>query len=173
MRARRVLVGEVGRPHGVRGLVRLHAYTADPRAIGSYGPLTDETGQRRFAITPLPDGLGRIEGVADRDAAARLTGTRLYVAREAMPPPSDPDEFYLSDLEGLGAFGEDGQALGTVRAVEDHGAGPFLVVEGARGELLLPFTRAVVPVVDLAGGRVVVAPPAEILVRPGDGEAAA
>jgi len=172
MRAPRVLVGEIGRPHGVRGLVRLHAFTADPRAIGSYGPLTDEAGKQLFRVTALPDGLGRIEGVADRDAAAKLTGTKLYVARDAMPPPSDPDEFYLSDLEGLDAFAEAGEKLGRVRAVEDHGAGPFLIIDGAAGELLLPFTKACVPVVDVAGGRITVVPPAEVLVRPEAGEGA-
>lgn len=170
MRVQRVLVGEVGRPHGVRGLVRLHAFTADPRAIGSYGPLTDESGAKVFRITPLPDGLGRIEGVADRDAAARLTGTKLYVLRDQLPPPSDPDEFYLSDLEGLSAFAENGDALGTVRLVEDHGAGPFLIIDGPAGELLLPFTKACVPVVDVAGRRITVVPPAEVLVRPEHGE---
>ncbi|WP_439552265.1 ribosome maturation factor RimM [Falsiroseomonas sp.] len=172
MRVQRVLVGEVGRPHGVRGLVRLHAFTADPRAIGSYGPLTDQAGTKVFRITPLPDGLGRIEGVADRDAAARLTGTKLYVERSQLPPPADPDEFYLSDLEGLAAFAEDGVAIGTVRLVEDHGAGPFLIIDGSAGELLLPFTKACVPVVDVAGGRITVVPPAEVLVRPESGEGA-
>lgn len=170
MRAQRVLVGEVGRPHGVRGLVRLHAFTADPRAIGSYGPLTDASGAKSFRITALPDGLGRIEGVADRDAAARLTGTKLYVERDRLPPPADPDEFYLSDLEGLAAVAEDGTAIGTVRAVEDHGAGPFLTIDGRTGEILLPFTKACVPVVDVAGGRITVVPPAEVLVRPEGGE---
>ena len=72
--AGRILVGEIGRPHGVRGLVKLRSFTADPAAIASYGPLTDETGQRRFALTLLSDGLARVEGVEDRDAAARLTG---------------------------------------------------------------------------------------------------
>ncbi len=168
MAARTVLVGEIGRPHGVRGLVRLHAFTADPRAIGTYGPLTDASGTKRFAVTALPDGLARIDGVADRDAAARLTGTKLFVERAAMPPPADPEEFYLSDLEGLAAIGADGGALGVVRVVEDHGAGPFLVIDGVAGELLVPFTRAAVPVVDVAGGRVTVIPPAEVMVRPED-----
>jgi 16S rRNA processing protein RimM len=170
---KRVLLGEIGRPHGVRGLVRLHAFTADPKAIGSYGPLTDESGTRRIAITALPGGLGRIEGVADRDAAARLTGTRLYIERDRLPPPADPDEFLLCDLEGLAAFAEDGTALGTVRAVEEHGAGPFLVIQGPSGERLLPFTRAVVPVVDIAAGRVTVALPAEVTVEPQGEEDAA
>jgi 16S rRNA processing protein RimM len=168
-----VLLGEIGRPHGVRGLVRLHAFTEDPGTLGSYGPLSDATGSRRFAVTPMPGGIGRIEGVADRDAAARLTGTKLYVERDRLPPPADPDEFLLCDLEGLQAFAEDGTALGTVRSVEEYGAGPFLVIEGAGGERLLPFTKAVVPVVDVPGGRLVVVPPAEITVAPQDGEDAA
>lgn len=173
---KRVLVGEIGRPHGVRGLVKLRSFTADPAAIAAYGPLTDETGTRRFALALVAEGLARIEGVADRDAAARLTGTRLYVERDRLPPPADPEEYYLADLIGLPAETEAGEPLGTVRAVEDHGGGPFLVVADAAGrERLLPFTRAVVPVVDLAGGRLVVAPPREITVAPGTpgaGEAA-
>ena len=170
---RRVLLGEIGRPHGVRGLVRLHAFTEDPGTLGSYGPLSDATGSRRFAVTPMPGGIGRIEGIADRDAASRLTGTKLYVERDRLPPPADPDEFLLCDLEGLAAFAEDGTALGTVRSVEEYGAGPFLVIGDASGERLLPFTKAVVPVVDIAGGRVVVVPPAEVTVAPQDGEDAA
>lgn len=169
---RRVLVGEIGRPHGVRGLVKLRSFTADPAAIASYGPLTDEGGTRRFALTLLADGLARIEGVADRDAAQRLTGTRLYVERDRLPPPEE-DEYYLADLIGLPAVTEAGAPFGTVRAVEDHGGGPFLVLAGATGaEVLLPFTRAAVPVVDLAGGRLVVAPPAELVAESGEGAAA-
>jgi 16S rRNA processing protein RimM len=171
---RRILVGEIGRPHGVRGLVRLRSFTADPAAIAGYGPLTDEAGARRFAITLLGGGIARIEGVADRDAAARLTGTRLYTERDRLPPPGE-EEFYLVDLIGLAVETEAGQALGRVAAVEDHGAGAFLVVTDGRAEHLLPFTRAVVPVVDLAAGRLVAAPPAEVVVPPApeEGESAA
>jgi 16S rRNA processing protein RimM len=167
---KRVLLGEIGRPHGVRGLVRLHAFTEDPNAIGAYGPLTDATGTKRYAVTALPNGLGRIEGVADRDAAARLTGTKLYVERDRLPPPADPDEFLLCDLEGLQAVDEAGGAIGTVRAVEDYGAGPFLAIADGGAERLVPFTRAAVPVVDIAAGRVVVVPPPEITVAPQPGE---
>ena len=128
---KRVLLGEIGRPHGVRGLVRLHTFTSDPRTIGSYGALTDATGMRRFAVTVMPGGLAHIEGVTDRNAAARLTGTKLYVERDNLPAPADPDEFLLCDLEGLAAVGEDGTELGTVRSIEEYGAGPFLVIQGA------------------------------------------
>jgi 16S rRNA processing protein RimM len=170
---KRVLLGEIGRPHGVRGLVRLHAFTDDPKAIAAYGPLADETGTRRFSVTAMPGGLGRIEGVEDRDAAARLTGTRLYIERDRLPPPADPDEFLLCDLEGLAAIAEDGSTLGTVRSVEEYGAGPFLVIQGEGGERLIPFTRAAVPVVDVAAGRITVVPPPEVTVQPEPGEDAA
>jgi 16S rRNA processing protein RimM len=156
------MVGEIGRPHGVRGLVRLRAFTEDPAAIAAYSPLTDEAGTRRFVVTLKGGDIAAIEGVADRDAAQRLTGTRLYVERDRLPPP-DEEEFYLADLIGLAVVTEAGDALGRVRAVEDHGAGAFLVVDGGRGEQLLPFTRAVVPVVDVAGGRLTVVPPGEIV----------
>ena len=173
MSVKRVMVGEIGRPHGVRGLVRLRAFTEAPAAIAAYSPLTDETGAKRFAITLKGGDIAAIEGVTDRDAAQRLTGTRLYVDRDRLLPPED-DEFYLTDLIGLAAVTEGGEALGSIRAVEDHGAGAFIIVEGAGREHLLPFTRAVVPVVDVAGGRVTVVPPGEIIVQPqpGEGDAA-
>jgi 16S rRNA processing protein RimM len=163
-RAQRILVGEIGRPHGVRGLVKLRSFTADPAAIASYGPLTDAAGQRRYALTFLSDGLARVEGVADRDAASRLTGTGLYAERANLPPPEE-DEFYLADLVGLRAETAAGGALGHVRSVEEHGAGAFLVLDGPP-ERLVPFTRACVPVVDTAGGRVVVELPEEVAAAP-------
>ena len=169
MAVKRVMVGEIGRPHGVRGLVRLRAFTEDPAAIAAYSPLTDESGTRRFAITLKGGDIAAIEGVTDRDAAQRLTGTKLFVERDRLPPPAE-EEFYLTDLIGLIAVTEAGESLGAIRAVEDHGAGAFLVVEGQGREHLLPFTKAVVPVVDIAGGRVIVVPPGEILVPPPAGE---
>ena len=79
------MVGEIGRPHGVRGLVRLRAFTEDPAAIAAYSPLTDATGTRRFTITLKGGDIAAVEGVADRDAAQRLTGTKLYVDRDRLP----------------------------------------------------------------------------------------
>jgi len=170
---RRILVGEFGRPHGVRGLIHLRSHTAEPAAIAGYGPLSDEGGARRFALTWLADGLVQVEGIADRDAAARLTGTRVYVDRDALPAPEE-DEFYLTDLIGLRAETEGGAVLGTVSAVEDFGAGSFVTIRDEAGkESLIPFTRAVVPVVEVSGGRIVVAPPEESEVPPQPGEAEA
>ncbi|MCR0980610.1 ribosome maturation factor RimM [Roseomonas populi] len=169
--SRRILVGEFGRPHGVRGLVHLRSHTSEPAAIAGYGPLSEESGERRFVLKWLAEGLVQVEGIADRDAAAKLTGTKLYVDREALPA-TEEDEFYLSDLIGLRAETEGGDVLGTVSAVEDFGAGSFLTLRDASGrETLLPFTKAVVPVVEVAAGRVVVVPPGEVEVPPQPGEA--
>jgi 16S rRNA processing protein RimM len=169
-----ILLGEIGRPHGVRGLVRVRSFTAEPEDLTAYGPLSDATGSQRFVLDMLAPDLARIEGVNDRDQAARLTGTKLYVPREALPPPEDEEEYYLSDLEGMAAVTAEGQGLGRVRAVEDHGAGAFLVLEGPP-ERLVPFTRAAVPEVDTKARRITVVLPAEILVepQPGDREAGA
>jgi 16S rRNA processing protein RimM len=164
----RVLLGVFGRPHGVRGLVRVQSFTADPADIAAYGPLADEAGARTFALRVVQRGempVVAVEGVADREAAAQLTGTRLYLARDRLPAPAE-DEFYHADLIGLAAEDTAGRRLGTVVAVNDHGAGPFLEIETGAQPLLVPFTRACAPLVDLAGRRVVVAPPAEVVVPP-------
>ena len=107
MAERRILVGAIAGAHGVRGQVRIKSFTGDPAAIAFYGPLSDESGRRHFELTVTGAAKGRvvarIAGVADRDQAAALKGMRLYVAREALPPPGGPEEFYVADLVGLGA----------------------------------------------------------------------
>jgi 16S rRNA processing protein RimM len=160
-----VLLGRLGAAHGVRGEIRLQSFTADPAAISTYGPLFDASGQRRFVIASLrPLGkdmfVARLQGVTDRSAAEALRGVELYVPREALPAP-DEDEFYLADLEGLRAETRAGETLGVVIAVRNFGAGDILEIAPPQGgeTLLLPFTKAVVPVVDVAGGRVLVEPP--------------
>jgi 16S rRNA processing protein RimM len=164
----RILLGQFARPHGVRGLVRVQSFTADPSGIAAYGPVSDEAGTRTFRLRVVQPGempVVAVEGVADREAAAKLTGTRLYVARDRLPAPAE-DEFYHADLIGLAVEDASGRRLGTVAAVNDHGAGAFLEIDTGAQPLLLPFTRAAVPVVDLAGSRVVIAPPAEVVVPP-------
>ncbi|MDO9442771.1 MAG: ribosome maturation factor RimM [Beijerinckiaceae bacterium] len=169
----RLLVGVFGAPHGVRGEVRLKSYTADPMSIASYKGLTDESGQRSFKITsarPVKDDLlvVRVEGVGDRTAAEKLTNVAIAISRASLPP-ADEEEFYHADLIGLRAETQDGERIGLVANVLNYGAGDILEVRPDMGEaLLLPFTRAVVPVVDVKGGRVVIAPPAEVLAREDD-----
>lgn len=162
-----VLLGRLGAAHGVRGEIRLQSFTADPSAISSYGPLFDASGARRFVIAALrPLGkemfVARLKGVADRAGAEALTGVELYLPRAALPAPEE-DEFYLADLEGLRAETCDGETLGVVIAVRNFGAGDLLEIRPPSGgeTLLLPFTKAVVPIVDVAGGRVVAEPPLE------------
>jgi 16S rRNA processing protein RimM len=177
MAAARICVGIMVGAHGVRGLVKVKSFTEDPRDVVAYGPVSDEAGRHtwRLEVTgPAPGKssdvlLVRIAGVQDRDAAQALHGTRLYVAREALPALAEEETFYHVDLIGLAVEDTAGRALGTVTAVENHGAGDLLEIAGPGGaSLLLPFTRAVVPLVDLATGRLVAVPPEEIVVQPGE-----
>lgn len=163
---RMVCIAAVATAHGVRGHVKLKTFTEQPDSVTAYGPLFDEAGERRFAIrlvSAIKDGVVvEIDGIKDRNAAERLRGTRLYVPRSALPEP-DEEEFYYEDLVGLEARDRAGQVLGRVAAVMDFGGGDIIEVATADGATLsLPFTRAVVPVVDVAGGHVVVEPPAEV-----------
>ncbi len=154
-------MGVIGRPHGVRGLLRVNAFTEDPDALAGY-PLVDKTG-RPFTLTWISDNIAQLtengRKITDRNAAERLTNTELFAPRSALPD-ADDEEFYLADLIGLQARDAAGAVLGTVAAVHDYGGGTSLEI--SPGAVLVPFTRAAVPVVDLAAGHVVVSPPAEI-----------
>lgn len=170
-----VCIGQFAGSHGVRGLVKLRSFTADPAAVAGYGPLTDEHGQRRFAVAlngQVKDlWLARVEGITTREQAQALAGVRLYVDRTALPEPEDEDEFYHADLIGLPAETADGTRFGVVKAIYDFGAGDMLELQRPGGTLeLLPFTRACVPVVDVKGGRLVVEPPAVVEARPDGGD---
>lgn len=177
--AGRLLVGAIAAPHGVRGLVKVKSFTAEPADIAAYGPLSDESGRRRITLQVMSAASGgalicRIDGIADRDAAEALRGLRLYVERAALPAPAAAEEYYHADLIGLAATLADGTAFGRVVAVQNYGAGDILEIErdGGTPRLVdLPFTRTVVPVVDIAGGRLVVDPPAELLEAPAPGPA--
>jgi 16S rRNA processing protein RimM len=165
-------VGQIAGAHGVRGLVRVRSFTEEPEALTAYGPLTDESGRRGFRLELLSrqkgHWLARIDGVGDRNAAEALRNTRLYVERAALPPTGE-DEFYHADLLGLPAERPDGTPLGTVRAIHDFGAGDVIELTGPDGRpLTVPFTREAVPVVDPARGRLVVEPPDEPAVGPGE-----
>lgn len=170
---RLILVGKVAGPFGVRGELRLTAYTAEPEALLRYGPLLNEAGAP--VLTPAscrPDKgalIVRAPEVPDRTAAEALKGVRLYVPREALPP-TEEDEFYLADLIGLVAVSPQGEALGKVKAVHDFGAGDILEIDPGEGRptWLVAFTRQAVPTVDMSAGRVVVDPPIEDIA---DGEA--
>ena len=166
-RARRICVGLVTGPHGIAGAVRIKSFTAVPEDIARYGPLEDESGGRRFTLEILGAAKGvvlaRLAGVADRNRAEALRGLKLYLPRTALPPPA-AEEYYHADLIGLRAVLPDGTAIGGVRAIHDFGAGDVIEIERpAAPPALVPFTRAAVPVVDLAAGRLVVDPPPGLL----------
>jgi 16S rRNA processing protein RimM len=163
--ADRVCVAQIGAAHGIRGEVRLRSFTQQPAAVTSYGSLESEDGERHFEIEtlrPAKDGfVARLKGVADRDAAEQLTNIKLYVPRDRLPPVEDDNTFYHADLVGLAAVTAAGEAFGTVRAIHNFGAGDLVEIEQPGGDtMLLPFTEAAVPTVDIAGGRIVVVPPA-------------
>ena len=161
----RVCIAQIGAAHGVRGEVRLKAFTEDPLGVAHYGPLETEDGKRVEieAVRPAKDMLvARLKGIADRNAAEALKNIRLYVAREKLPEPAD-DEFYHADLVGLAAVKADGEQVGTVKAVHNFGAGDLLEIEPANGgaTIMLQFTEATVPTVDIAQRRIVVEPPVD------------
>jgi 16S rRNA processing protein RimM len=167
----RIQVGVIGRAHGVRGLVRVTSHTADPADLTAYGPLSDAAGQV-FALRWKSQGVAEVtrllDGVPvkvnDRHAAEKLTNTKLFVDRSALPP-ADEDEYYLTDLMGLPVVAPDGSALGRVTVVHDYGAGASLeIVRQGAPPLLLPFTAACVPTVDIAAGRLIAILPDEVIV---------
>lgn len=176
--ADRVLIARIGAAHGIRGEVRVKAFTADPADIDAYGPLESADG-RRFEVTGLRPVSGpasdmlvvRFKGVGDRNMAEALNGLELFIPRDRLPPASE-DEYYHADLIGLAASTVSGEELGTVIGVHNYGAGDLLEIAPSRGEtLLIPFTRAVVPHVDLAGARLTIDPPDGLLPGPEDDEA--
>lgn len=162
-RGRAVCVGIIVGAHGVRGAVKVKSFTENAEDVAAYGPLRDQPGTRQFVLTPIGTARGNVlavvEGISDRNAAEALRGTRLYIDRDALPPAGD-DEFYHADLLGMAAETVAGRDLGTVRAVYNHGAGDVIELMLPDGRLAaLPFTKGVVPVVDLPRRRLVIDPP--------------
>ena len=164
---KRICLGVVTAPHGVQGAVRIKSFTEKPEDVARYGSLTDETGLRRFELRLIGAGKGvviaRLSGVEDRNQAEAVRGLRLYLPRSALPH-TEAEEYYHADLIGLEAVLGDGTPVGRVRAIHDFGAGDTLeLARPGAPALMVPFTRAVVPSVELAAGRLVLDPPAGLL----------
>jgi 16S rRNA processing protein RimM len=165
--ARRVCVGVITGPQGVHGAVRIKSFTEVPEGIASYGALEDETGRRQFDLHIYGVAKGvltaRLPGIENRDQAEALRGIRLYLPRAALPE-TEAEEYYHADLIGLEAVLSDGTRVGRVRAVYDFGAGDTLeLARDGAPPVLVPFTRAVVPIVAPAEGRLVLDPPPGLL----------
>lgn len=157
----RICIGAILGAFGIAGEVRLKSFCSQPADIAAYGPLFTEDGARQFRITltrPVAGGFGaRVTGVVTREQAEALRGTSLFIDRAKLPSLPD-DEFYHTDLIGLDAIDTGGERLGKVLAVHNHGAGDIIEISSIRHKsaLLLPFTKAIVPNVDLAAGRLIV-----------------
>ena len=170
--AAQICIARIGAAHGVRGAVKLWTFTEDPLAVTQYGPLATKDGARSFEVATAREAKGHLvatlKGVATREDAERLNGVELYIAREKLPVTGE-NEYYHADLIGLAAVTAANQSLGRVIAIHNFGAGDIIEIAPPQGAtMLLPFTSAVVPSVDLASGRVVIELPAEI---EGDGPA--
>ena len=155
-----ICVARIGAAHGVRGAVKLWTFTEDPLAVTRYGQLMTKDGARQFEVTHVREAKGHLvamlKGIATREEAERLNGVELYVAREKLPATSE-DEYYHTDLIGLAAVNAAGEPLGRVIAIHNFGAGDIIEIAPPNGAtMLLPFSNAVVPTVDLEGGRVVI-----------------
>ena len=156
----RICVGAIAGSFGLQGEVRLKSFCSTPEAIATYGPLTSEDGTRSFTVKltrPVANGLGaRITGITTKEQADALRGISLYADRTKLPSLPD-DEFYHTDLIGMAVHDTGGALIGTLLAVHNHGAGDLLEImgPGMKSALLLPFTRAIVPTVDLSARRIV------------------
>jgi 16S rRNA processing protein RimM len=164
--AAHICIARIGAAHGVRGAVKLWTFTEDPLAVKTYGPLVTKDGARQFEVTHAREAKGHLvatlKGIATREDAERLNGLELYIAREKLPV-TDEDEYYHADLIGLDAVNAVNEPLGRVIAIHNFGAGDIIEIAPPQGAtMLLPFTNAVVPSVDLKGRRVVIELPDEI-----------
>lgn len=161
-----ICVARIGAPHGVRGAVKLWTFTQEPLAVMRYGPLATKDGARCFEIADAREArdhlVAMLKGIATREDAERLNGVELYVPRARLPA-TEADEYYHADLIGLAAVDKNNAPIGRVVAIHNFGAGDIIEIAPPDGPtLLLPFTDAVVPSVDLAAGQVVIEMPQEI-----------
>jgi 16S rRNA processing protein RimM len=158
----RVCIARIGAAHGVRGEVKLWPFTEDPMAVIRYGELSADDG-RSFEIEAVRLGkdflVARLKGIRDRTSAEQLRNVDLYVPRDRLPELAD-EEYYHADLIGLRVEDPKGIALGTIAAVHNFGAGDLLEIRPASGRdtVMVPFESDTVPVIDIAGGRIVLNP---------------
>jgi len=160
----RLLLGVIAGPRGIKGEMKVKTFTKIPEDIVSYGLLEDKTGSTKFNVTLVGSAKNlpviRIKGVTDRNQAEALKGQELYISREKLPEIEGDDEFYHSDLVGLDVMEQDGTKYGEILRLYDFGAGDIMEVKpeskGAKSSVLVPFTKEMVPTVDLAARRVII-----------------
>ncbi len=169
---KRLCLGIITGVHGIKGEVVIKSYTENPLDIKSYGPLSDEVGERQFKISKVRMAkkgvVARLKDINDRNSAEALKGVALYIDHARLPRPDDEDEFYFTDLIGLKVVLTDGKSYGTVTALHNFGAGDLieiLAIDGKTGEIY-PFDRQTIPDIDIAAGRIVFNPPEVIETAP-------
>lgn len=161
----RILMGQIGAPHGIKGQVRITPFTQDPEAIGSYGALDTDRDGLQISITKLRLQknviIAHLKGIGDRDAAEKLNGVSLFVDRSRLPEPEDEDDFYHADLLGLEARLTSGVVIGKVLALPNFGGGDLIEIRDPQSgdTFLYPFTKAVVPQIRIAEGYIVIEAP--------------
>jgi 16S rRNA processing protein RimM len=161
-------MAEITGVHGIKGFVKLKVFSDDPEGLADYAPLCDSSGKRSFRLLSVQrhgnTWLAALEGVTDRTAAEKLRGTKLYLSRDQLPKLDARDTFYHADLIGLAAKTPAGKRLGAIIAVVNFGAGDLLEIKPAKGtSFYVPFSKAVVPDIDLAKGEATVDPPPGLL----------
>ena len=165
--AKLILVGQVAGGFGVRGEVRVTAFTADPLALKAYGPLLRADGSVGLTLTTARAAkgavIGRAKEIETKEQADALRGLKLFVPRDRFPAPDD-DEVYVTDLIGLEARDPDGRVLGRVKAVQNFGASDMLEITPAEGgqTWYLPFTLEATPELHIADGWILAVRPAEV-----------
>jgi 16S rRNA processing protein RimM len=162
-----IQVGRVAGAFGVKGEVRITAFTAEPLALVDYKMLLREDGSIGLTVLSGRVAKGgvvvRTAEITDRDQAEAARGLKLYITRATLPEPDDEDEYYVTDLVGMDVVSLEGDLLGKVRSVRDFGAGDLLEVAPPHGESWwLPFTREAVPEVQMDAGRIVAVRPDEV-----------
>lgn len=161
-----VLVGQVGGAFGVRGEVKITAFTGDAMALLAYSPLLRADGSIGLTLTAArPDKKGivaRAKEITTKEQADALRGLKLHVPRDRLPEPDD-DEFYLTDLVNLQVRDASGAVLGKVKSVQNFGAGDILEIAPAAGgqTWYLPFSKAAVPELHIAEGWLLAEVPAD------------
>lgn len=159
----------IGGAHGIKGEVRVKSFTDNPLAFGDYGKLHDKNGNKYQVIKARVSKnvvVTRFKSVDTREKAEAINGIELFIDRARLPQVEDEDEFYLSDLDGLDCVDEAGTVIGFVKGVHNFGAGDIIEVQLAKGgDAFYPFTKKVVPIVNIEAGTLTLIPPAEVSER--------
>ena len=161
----RILLGQIGAAHGIKGAVRITSHTQDPAAIGSYGPLDTDRAGLTITISKLRLHknvvVAHLKGINDRTAAEALNGVGLFIDRDRLPETDDEEDFYHTDLIGLEARLVSGQIIGQVSAIPNFGAGDLIEIRDPNSgdTFLYPFTKAVVPTIHIDQGFLIIEVP--------------